>query len=101
MALGATKTTADDDTVGAVAFRAVLGNEVVGRNQVGILEAVLCAEDLDSVDFNLLGYTVALRSNSTRAVRSMAEVIDVGALDKALDLVGATFKLLLLSLVGI
>ncbi len=93
--VAAAQAAADDESIGAVAVLAVSGDEVVGGNEVRVLESVIGVEDLDAEDFNLLGDTIGLGANGASAVGAVAEVIDVGARDEALDLVGTAFKFLL------
>lgn len=89
---GARQATADYDSIGAVASAAVLGNKVIGSNEIQVVESILGVDDLDTVDLDLFGDAVCLGADGSSTVGPMAQVVRLSARNKALDLVGMTLK---------
>lgn len=84
---------ADDNTVGAVAVGSILGDEIPGGDEVGVLEAVVGVEDLDTVQLDLLGHAVRLGGDGAGAVGAVTEIVTVRSLNEGLDLVGTALEL--------
>lgn len=84
----------DNDTVGAVLILGVTRNEVHTSDDSRVGARTIIAEDLDSEEAGLLGYTIGGRTDGTSNVSAVALTIAVGTTSKVLEELGATIEVL-------
>lgn len=70
------------------------GNEVHASDDSRVGTRAIVAEDLDSEEAGLLGYTVGGRTNGASNVSAVALTVAVGTTSEVLEELGATIEVL-------